>query len=230
MHYLSNLQRITCLLCCFFSVYTQAYNDDNSIAINTFTAIYEGQYDLFIPEHQEGEKLPVYIVLPGRVGKRNYGHFRNSLLFPALSKRKGIIFSPRISWIRPDIEDLHNIITDFISVARNTYAIDQQQITLIGYSMGADQATLLAQDKGFLFSSVILMATNLNITQKITPPLYIIHSPLDRYFPIKKVHKNITHAEALGCSITFIRAEGKHDHPPTEYISELREAAQLIKK
>jgi len=217
-------------ICLFISANSIANKNINDVAVDVFNSIYKNQYDLYIPDHAKNEKLPLYILLPGGVGEKHFDRFRDSLIVPGLAYQKGIIFSPKISWKRPDQKLLENILIDFIAIATKEYPVDRNKITLIGYSKGAIQATKLIQQKSYLFSAVVLMVSNLKITRKIDIPIYIIQGTKDRYFSIKKAHKAISYAESLGCNITFNIAEGKHDYDPTQYKSELNDLTHWLQK
>lgn len=218
------------VICLFISVNSLANKNTDDVAVDIFNSLYKNQYDLYIPDHTKNEKLPLYILLPGGVGEKHFNKFRDSLIIPGLAYQKGITFSPKISWKRPDQKSLENIIIDFITIATKAYSVDKNKITLIGYSKGATQATTLVQQKSYLFSAVVLMVSNLKITRKIDTPIYIIQGSKDRYFPIRKVSKAISYAENLGCNITFNIAEGKHDYDPTQYKNELNDLTHWLQK
>ncbi|MDY8134051.1 alpha/beta hydrolase [Aquimarina sp. 2201CG5-10] len=203
------------------------YANESLLVLDIFESMYHDQYDLYIPNKVDNKKPPLYIILPGGVDEK-YISFRDSLIVPGLKDHQGIIFSPKISWKKPDEKLLENIITDFISTAIKAYSIDQNKITLIGYSNGAIQATKLAEQKGYLFSTVVLMVSNFNITKKIETPIFIIHGTTDRYFSLKKANKAYTLAKKIGCNVTFLKAEGKNDTPPSQYKNELRELTRWL--
>ncbi|KAA1247892.1 hypothetical protein [Aquimarina sp. RZ0] len=210
-------------ICLSFITTANTIDDRQGLEMAIFNSIYNKKYDLVIPKNITDKKLPLYIVLPGGLGTKNYTKFRDSLILPGLKNKKGIVFSPKISWKRTNQKALENIIVDFITVARKTFSIDTEKITLIGYSNGAIQATKLGKSKSFLFSSIVLMASNFKFSSKIKTPIYIIQGTKDRYFPIKKAYKSVSYAKEIGCDITFIVAEGKNDYNPSQYKSELKD-------
>ncbi len=196
--------------------------------METFNAVYKGEFDLILPKNNQNEKLPVYIVLPGGVGTKKYPNFKKDFIIPGIEHMQGIVFSPKISWKRPDKKALEHIIIDFINAARNSYPIDDKKIVLIGYSNGALQSIKLVKDNDHLFSALIVVASNFEVSDKINTPIYVVHGTKDRYFSIKKAYKNVNAAKDLGCNITFVVAEGKNDYGAAQYVNELNDSMAQI--
>ncbi|WP_106794652.1 dienelactone hydrolase family protein [Aquimarina sp. Aq78] len=228
--FLSSKTILSALIGMFVSL-TITGKTNNSILgseMKTFKAVYEGEFDLILPENNQNEKLPVYIVLPGGVGAKKYPNFKKDFIIPGIRNKQGIIFSPKISWKRPDERALEQIVIDFVNAARSSYPIDDKKIILIGYSNGALQSIKLVKDNDHLFSVLIVVASNFKVLDKIKTPIYVVHGTKDRYFSIKKAYKNVNVAKDLGCNITFVVAEGKNDYGAAQYVDELQESIMQI--
>ncbi len=188
--------------------------------LEAYNTIYSDAYDLIIPENDQNIKLPLYIILPGGVGKKKYTNFRDQFIRPSIND-KGLIFSPTISWKNCNAKKLEEAITSFISVATNTMNVDPNKIIIVGYSNGGMQGLQLAKDNAPLFSNLVLISSTFKITDTLTTPIHIIHGTRDRYFSIRKAQRAADKATALGCDITFVAAQGKTDYKAAQYIPEL---------
>jgi len=177
----------------------------------------EWKYDLTIPSLSEGEKAPLFILLHGGVGSKNYTKFSNCLVAPGLKDAGGFIFSPSGAWRTWTLEHLEKRILDFIDLAKIYWPIDPNKIVLVGYSNGALAGWKYARDYPDIFSAMILMGSNCKVEEKLDIPIYVIQGTKDKFFPIKKVRKRIAEAQKLGCDITFIEAEGKTHIKACEY-------------
>jgi predicted peptidase len=196
-----------------------------NLEMKIFNEMYKGEFDLIVPENKKNKKLPVYIILPGGVVKdKKYENFKKEFIIPGVEKAEGIIFSPKISWKRPETAALEKIVIDFIMAAKNSYHIDDKKIVLIGYSNGAMQSIKLTENNDHLFSVLIVIASNFNFLNKIKTPIYIIHGTNDRYFSINQASENVSIARGLGCNITFVVAEGKNDFGAAQYVCELNDS------
>lgn len=177
----------------------------------------EWKYDLTIPKIKEGEKVPLFIVLHGGVGSKNYIKFNNCLVTPSLQDAGGFIFSPSGAWRTWTLDYLEKRILDFIDLAKENWPVDPNKIVLVGYSNGAIAGWQYASDYKDIFSAMILMGSNCKVEEKLEVPIYVIQGTEDKFFPIKKVRKRITKAKALGCNITFVEAEGNTHIKACEY-------------
>ncbi|MBQ4819044.1 alpha/beta fold hydrolase [Aquimarina sp. MMG016] len=177
----------------------------------------EWKYDLTIPEIKAGEKAPLFIVLHGGVGSKNYTKFSDCLVVPGLKNSKGFIFSPSGAWRTWTLDYLEKRILDFIDLAKKHWPIDPEKIVLVGYSNGSLAGWEYAKDYPDIFSAMILMGSNCKVEEKLDIPIYVIQGTEDKFFPIKKARKRIAEAKALGCNITFVEAEGKTHIKACEY-------------
>ncbi|GAA0726840.1 hypothetical protein GCM10009430_34300 [Aquimarina litoralis] len=177
----------------------------------------EWKYDLTIPKIKEREKVPLFIVLHGGVGSKNYTKFSNCLVTPGLQDAGGFVFSPSGAWRTWTLDYLEKRILDFIDLAKENWPVDPNKIVLVGYSNGAMAGWKYANDYKDIFSAMILMGSNCKVEEKLEIPIYVIQGTKDKFFPIKKVRKRITEAKALGCNITFVEAEGNTHIKACEY-------------
>ncbi|MBW1297596.1 dienelactone hydrolase family protein [Aquimarina litoralis] len=182
----------------------------------------EWKYDLTIPEIQEGKKVPLFIILHGGVGSKNYIKFNNCLVTPGLQDIGGFIFSPSGAWRTWTLDHLEKRILDFVDLAKENWPIDPNKIVLVGYSNGAIAGWKYAKDYKDVFSAMILMGSNCKVDEKLEVPIYVIQGTKDKFFPIKKARKRIAKAKKLGCDITFIEAEGKTHLKACEYTDILK--------
>jgi len=190
-------------------------NRINTIKVNDKES--EWKYDLTIPEISEGKKVPLFIVLHGGVGSKNYTKFNNCLVTPGLKDAGGFIFSPSGAWRTWTLDYLEKRILDFIDLAKQHWPIDPNKIVLVGYSNGSLAGWEYAKDYPDIFSAMILMGSNCKVEEKLNIPIYVIQGTKDKFFPIKKARKRIAKAKALGCNITFVEAEGKTHLKACEY-------------
>ncbi|MDH7444377.1 alpha/beta fold hydrolase [Aquimarina sp. 2201CG14-23] len=177
----------------------------------------EWKYDLTIPKIKEGSKVPLFIVLHGGVGSKNYTKFSDCLVVPGLKDAGGFIFSPSGAWRTWTLDHLEKRILDFIDLAKKHWPIDPNKVVLVGYSNGALAGWQYAKDYPNVFSAMILMGSNCKVDEKLDVPIYVIQGTKDRFFPIKKARKRIAEAKKLGCDITFIEAEGNTHIKACEY-------------
>lgn len=189
-----------------------------------FNAHYQGKYDLYIPQNKIDKSIPLYVVLPGGLGAKRYEKFRDNFIIPGTDDKRGIIFSPKISWKKANINKLERIIKDFITVAATQYNIDPNNVTLVGYSNGANQAIKIAEENADLFSEIILVASNFKIEQKLETPIHVIHGTEDSFFSIRSAKESVSIAKEAGCDIKLTIAEGKNDFGASQYIPELKAA------
>ncbi|SEL83180.1 Alpha/beta hydrolase family protein [Aquimarina amphilecti] len=187
----------------------------NTIKVNDKES--EWKYDLTIPQINEGQKVPLFIVLHGGVGSKNYTKFNNCLVTPGLQDAGGFIFSPSGAWRTWTLDYLEKRILDFIDLAKENWPIDPNKIVLVGYSNGAIAGWQYAKDYPDIFSAMILMGSSCRVEEKLDIPIYVIQGTKDKFFPIKKVRKRIAEAKALGCNITFVEAKGNTHLKACEY-------------
>ncbi len=223
MRSLSCLPVITLAIVMFLISSVTVYGNQGLAAIEAFSQMYEDEFDLTVSETPTTtDKMALYIVLPGGVGVANYPKMKESFLDPALSTENSVVFSPKISWRKPNIKKLERIITDFIQVAKTTYSIDENKIVLIGYSNGALQGLELLQSNDTLFTSYIAIASNVKVKEYIATPMTIIQWDKDFYFPIQRVSKSVEKAKQLGCTIEVVVAENNEGMNASEYTDELK--------
>lgn len=189
----------------------------------------EWKYDLTIPEIKNGKKVPLFIVLHGGVGSKNYTKFSNCLVVPGLKDAGGFIFSPSGAWRTWTLDYLEKRILDFIDLAKKHWPIDHNKIVLVGYSNGAIAGWKYAKDHENIFSCMVLMGSNCKVQEKLNIPIYVIQGTDDKFFPIKKVRKRIAEAKSLGCNITFVEAEGKTHIKACEYKEVLKTSIPWMK-
>ncbi|WP_188111988.1 dienelactone hydrolase family protein [Aquimarina sp. RZ0] len=180
------------------------------------------KYDLTIPKIRKEEKVPLFIVLHGGIGSKNYTKFSNCLVVPGLKDAGGFIFSPSGAWRTWTLDHLEKRILDFIELAKKYWPIDPNKVVLVGYSNGALAGWQYAKKYSSTFSAMILMASNCKVEEKPDIPIYVIQGTEDMFFPIKKVRKRIAAAKELGCDITFVEAQGKTHIKACEYSEVLK--------
>jgi len=159
------------------------------------------KYDLTIPEIKNGKKAPLFILLHGGVGSKNYTKFSNCLVAPGLKETGGFIFSPSGAWRTWTLDHLEKRILDFIDLAKKHWPIDPTKIVLVGYSNGAIAGWKYAKKYEDIFSAMILMGSHCKVKEKINIPIYVIQGTEDTFFPIKKIRKRIAAAKKMGCSL-----------------------------
>ncbi len=195
--------------------------------LKAYNTIYNNTYDLIIPENNQKAKLPLYIVLPGGIGKKKYANFRDQFITPSINE-KGFIFSPKLSWKNCSTKKLEQTVKKFIHVAIQTMNVDPNKIILIGYSNGGMQGLQLAKNNTNLFSNIVIISSTFKITDTITTPIHIIHGTHDRYYSLRKAQLAADKATALGCDITFVTAQDKNDYDASRYVPELSDYVSKI--
>ncbi|WP_299184475.1 hypothetical protein [uncultured Aquimarina sp.] len=190
----------------------------------------EWKYDLTIPTLTKDQKVPLFIVLHGGVGSKNYTKFNSCLVTPGLQDAGGYIFSPSGAWRTWTLDYLEKRILDFIDLAKENWPIDPDKIILVGYSNGAIAGWEYAKDYSTIFSGMILMGSSCKVKEKLNIPIYVIQGTKDKFFPIKRVRKRIAEAKALGCNITFVEAEGNTHIKACEYIEILKTSVPWMEK
>ncbi len=183
----------------------------------------EWKYDLTIPVIETKKKAPLFIILHGGVGSKNYTKFSNCLVVPALKDAGGFIFSPSGAWRTWTLNHLKKRILDFIDLAKKHWPIDPHKIVLVGYSNGSLAGWEYAKDYPYIFSAMLLMASDCKVKEKLEIPIYVIQGTNDKFFPIKKARKRVATAKALGCDITYVEAKGKTHLKACEYKEILKE-------
>ena len=220
--------------------YSNSINKESFLSIpitpgNKISALkIEGQktrwnYDLTVPQIRKGDKAPLFIILHGGVGSKNYTKFSECLIAPGLKDAKGFIFSPSAAWRTWTLHYLEKRILDFIYLAKKHWPIDPNKIVLVGYSNGAIAGWKYAKDHSDIFSAMILMGSHCKVKEKLNIPIYVIQGTKDKLFPIRKVRKRISEAKKLGCNITFIEAEGKTHIKACEYKNTLKTSNLWLK-
>lgn len=186
------------------------------------------KYDLTIPKINENKKAPLFIILHGGVGSKNYTKFSNCLVAPGLEDAEGFIFSPSGAWRTWTLNYLEKRILDFITLAKKHWPIDPDKVVLVGYSNGAIAGWKYAKDHSDIFSAMILMSSSCKVREPLNIPIYVIQGTKDNFFPIKKVRKRIIEAKKLGCDITFVEAEGKTHIKACEYKETLKSSIHWL--
>ncbi len=210
----------------FLSIPLIPGNRISQLKINTHKS--DWNYDLTIPKIYKNKKAPLFIVLHGGVGSKNYTKFSSCLVVPGLKDSEGFIFSPSGAWRTWTFDYLEKRILDFITLAKKHWPIDPNKIVLVGYSNGAIAGWQYAKDHSNIFSAMILMGSNCKVREKLNIPIYVIHGTKDNFFPIKKVRKRIIEAKRLGCDITFVEAEGKTHIKACEYTDVLKSSISWL--
>ena len=84
---LNIIQLFTTIILFCVTMASYAYANETLMILDIFESMYQGKYDLHVPDYNTNENLPLYIVLPGGVNKK-YTAFRDELIVPGLKHQK----------------------------------------------------------------------------------------------------------------------------------------------
>ncbi|MCO4798386.1 MAG: dienelactone hydrolase family protein [Colwelliaceae bacterium] len=151
--------------------------------------IVDVEYTIFVPQHIEGEKVPLVFGLHGR-GQSSL-HLVSQYLTPALGDLGGIIFgfdAPEDSdWL--DSSSV-SMVKEIIDMSIENWPIDEDKIVLTGYSMGGTGTWNIMTKYPNIFAAAIPVASTPQPWVEVPSnkvPLYVIHPENDDYFLLSDI-------------------------------------------
>ena len=216
------------------------------------------RYSLFHETSQAAHPTPLLVCLhpgwPGDLPPTYYGEqFLSSLFLPAFSDIGATIVAPDCpagAWNNP--RSLVAILA-LIDHLTNRFAIEQRQISLVGYSAGGRGAWYFIQESDKRFNSAIMLATmpvidaadnfeeNVPKTEELLSnrvaewarrvpdlPIYIIHSQNDEELPYAQALFAYRAISKVKRKVEFHPIKGISHYDSASYVSALREAVPWL--
>ncbi|MDQ4143917.1 MAG: alpha/beta hydrolase-fold protein [Actinomycetota bacterium] len=175
---------------------------------------------LFVPEsYSPARPAPLAVTLHGAGGDAHKGI--ESLL--AFAEGAGLILvAPKsrsqtwdviVGGFGPDVEFIDRALEKVFQ----TYAVDEQNLAIQGFSDGASYALTLGLTNGDLFSHILALSPGFTAEEERhgKPPIFISHGIGDRILPIDQTSRRIVpRLEQDGYDVTFVEFDGGHEKKP----------------
>lgn len=193
------------------------------------------RYTLYIPESFSSKKeVPLIMALHygGEVTPWYGKGYLTILVKPALRKLGAIIVAPDCparGWDNPTSE---SAVITLMNHIKQHYKINDKQVLLTGFSMGAIGTWYIAARHPDLFSAAIPvsgMVEQETIDMFRDLPVYVIHSKADEILPIKKVEKMVEQLESKGVPVTFVVVQRISHYHTGDFAIPLEKAIPWIK-
>ena len=216
------------------------------------------RYALFRETAEATQPTPLLVCLhpgwPGDVPPPYHGErFLSSLFLPAFSATEATIVSPDCpggAWNNP--ESLLAVL-ELIDHLQGSFAIEQRQISLVGYSAGGMGAWYFIQENAKRFTSAIMLATmpiidavdkfqeNLTKVEELISnrlgelisrvpdlPIYIIHSQDDEVIPYAEAMLAYEAISKVKRKVEFHPIKGVGHYDSDSYVHALRGAVPWL--
>lgn len=194
-------------------------------------------FAIAVPEshYTESKKLPLIISLHYGGNSENLAaEYLDAFLLPALREYEAIYVAPLASSTKGfDNEESEAKILGLIDSLKLKYNIDEENIFVTGYSLGAIGAWYLASRNPDVFSAAIPVSGY--IPSGISPensniPYYVIHSKADEIISFTEVSNALEQLKAKGTDIEFKELEGVSHYSVREFVSPLSNSIEWIRK
>lgn len=173
---------------------------------------------LVVPEHTAGTPLPLVVLLHGAASDPAH-------VLPVLEREaeaRGIVLlvpkSTGLTWdavrngFGPDVELLDDLLPQVFAAV----PIDQDRITIAGFSDGATAALSLGLANGELFTRVIAFSPGFVVGSERNgePAIFVSHGTADSVLPIDRTSRRIVPAlERVGYEPEYHEFDGYHEVP-----------------
>jgi predicted peptidase len=194
------------------------------------------RYTLYIPKSVSSQQeVPLIMALHygGKVTPWYGKGYLTILVKPALWKLGAIIVAPDCpgrGWDNPTAEFAVIALMNHI---KQHYTINDKQVLLTGFSMGAIGTWYIAARHPDLFSAAIPvsgMAEQSTIEMFPDLPVYVIHSKADEIFPIKDVEKMVQTLESKGVPVKLVVIKRISHYHTEDFTGPLRKAIPWVKQ
>ncbi|MDQ4095794.1 MAG: alpha/beta hydrolase-fold protein [Actinomycetota bacterium] len=175
---------------------------------------------LYVPEgYDPATPAPLAMTLHGAGGEAERGL---DLFLDYADERGVILVAPKArsqTWdvilggFGSDVASIGRVLQDVFS----SYAIDDRNLAISGFSDGASYALTLGLTNGDLFSHVIAFSPGFTAEEQRRgkPPVFISHGTRDGVLPIDQTSRQIVpRLEDAGYDVTFVEFDGGHVRRP----------------
>jgi predicted peptidase len=192
------------------------------------------RYGIALPEGHDGPDAvapPLVLALhPGGRAEYYGSSFMQSIVEPGLRSWRAIMVAPDVpdrSWTTPRSEQAILALVEHVLAE---HAIDRTRVLVAGFSMGGRGAWYMAARHPELFAGAIVMAGSPSAedVERMTTPLYLIHSPSDEVVPFAPVEEAYAGLRERGHPIELRVLPGASHYMMGAYVPALRLAGEWM--